>query len=236
MTAATEPLFRLPVKSIATILTELCELRSRVRSGETLEIPTITLYLESGQTLQGEVIGAEDLTAIAHSTLLIRNLNTNRSLDVTYVSVAGICGLTIHHTPESIHLLSFGKVKVWSGKTLSRLELERQVRSLSQRLEQDFQVAIACTIVWGEFPTTDEIFQNLAQLLTDLQSVLLEILHDDLGKSALLQQVQRLEVNIAATPQVQLIQQGLQIQGKLDQGNLDFQPKPELRHAIMALL
>jgi len=229
-------LFKLPATEITCLFAELQTLRTRVRAGETLQVPEITVLLDSGHTLRGEVIHYLADAIPEKGLLSLRTGDRPDSLDVTYLPLHAIQALTVHYTPETLHLLSFGKVKPLSLRVPSRLELERYLRSLSDQLSQQRSQPLQMTIAWDELSTTDETLQTLAELLANLQGILLAINADELGAVALRDHVERIEIRTAVTANVLFQNATLSILVASHEGDLSCAQKPELQRAIEKLL
>jgi hypothetical protein len=219
-----DPFLRLPVKPVNVIISELAELQDRVRSGESIVIPDVTLLLNSGQSIVGTILR----TASAGEMLLLLQSKV-APMDATYLPISAILGVTVHYRAENLHLLSSGKIKLVSGSIPSRLDLERKVRSLSNLLGSTI-----VTVAWEEMPTTDAAFQSLALLITNLQEILLAIQADVLGNTAL-QQITRIEIRFG-TANIILRGQVLEIGLAIEDQDLVVLPKTELRLAIERLL
>jgi hypothetical protein len=73
----TDPSWRLPAMTITALVTELSGLQERFLAGEQLEIPIVTLLLDSGHSLSGMVIRVTQSSHPASiepdSTLLIQH-------------------------------------------------------------------------------------------------------------------------------------------------------------------
>jgi hypothetical protein len=221
---------RLPVKTISKLIAELSVLQDRVRSGERIEIPTVTLLFSSGQSLCGIVMRA--ITAAppdGEATLLLQSRDV--PMDLHYILIAAIQAVTVHYTDRSLPLLSDGKIRETAGRVPSRLELERQARSISAQLP-----GIELTILWDELPRSDLAFQSLELLLQDLQTILLAICADSLGITSLQAKVTRITIGIDPIAQVCLKQQILGIRVGVVAGDLICQPKNVLQQAIDQLL
>ncbi len=229
-------LFKLPATEINRLLTELQALRVRMRAGEVLQVPEITVLLNSGHTLRGELISYGAESSPEHGLLSLRTGDRLDALDVTYLSLHAIQALTVHYTPDTLHLLSFGKVKPLSLRVPNRLELERQARSLGEQISQQRSQPLQMTIAWDELPTTEDALQTLAELITNLQSTLLDINADALGAAALREQVARIEVRTAPTARVLCQNATLSILVAIHEGDLRCVQKPDLRSAIEKLL
>jgi hypothetical protein len=227
----TDALFRLPARSVVTVLGELAALRDRARSGEPLEVPTVTMLLAAGHQLTGEVIALTDPTPEDFTVLL---KNAGNPLAVTYILGSAIQGVTVHLIPETVHLLSFGKFRSLTDKVPTRLELERYLRSLATQLSPT--APLAHSIAWDEFPSSDAALQQLGDVLQDLQATLLVIQADDLGSTALQEQVQQLEIRTHVRAGVLLQAGALTIQVQIVDHELVALSRSDLQRAIERLL
>jgi hypothetical protein len=221
----TDPFLRLPVKPVNALITEIAELQDRVRSGESIVVPDVTLLLDSGHCIAGSILRVLPASEAAGEPLvLIRS-----KMDATYLPIAAVRAVTVHYSAENLHLLSGGKIKVASGAVPSRLDLERQVRSLCAQLNP-----ITVTVAWDEMVATDEAFQSLEPLIQDLAEILLEIQADSLGVAAL-QQVDRIEIWFG-TAQVIRRDRVLEIGVAIADRDLVVLSKVDLRQAIERVL
>jgi hypothetical protein len=226
----TEINLRLPVKTISKLIAELSALQDRVRSGERLELPTVTLWLNSGQSLCGMVLRTTTASPPdCDATLLLQSRDV--PMDMHYIAISAIQGVTVHYTDRSLSLLSDGKIRANAGRVPARLELERQARSISAQLD-----GIELVILWDELPRSDLAFQSLDLLLQDLQVVLSAIRSDHLGITSLQAKVKGIMIGIDPIARVYLKEQILEIRVGVAENDLICQPKNELQRAIERLL
>ncbi|OCR02090.1 hypothetical protein BCD67_22630 [Oscillatoriales cyanobacterium USR001] len=226
----TESILRLPVKTISKLISELSALQDRLRSGELLEIPSVTLLLKSGQSLSGVVVRAlQPGLPENEATLLLQS--RDNSMDMTYVPIAAIGGVTVHYTAQSMLLLSDGKIRASYGRVPSRLELERQARAISAQF-----AGIDLVILWDELPRFDAAFQSIELLLNDFQAILLTICGDDIGMRALREKVTGVSIGVDTTANVCLKENILEIRLRVEEQDLIYQPKGKLQEAIEKLL
>jgi hypothetical protein len=221
-----DPFLRLPVKPVNMIISELAELQDRVRSGESIVIPDVTLLLNSGRNTVGSILR---IVTASEGEMLLLLRSKVAPMDVTYLPISAILGVTVHYCAENLHLLSSGKIKLTSGSVPSRLNLERQVRSLSTQLSPT-----TVTVAWDEMVTSNEAFHSLAPLITNLQEILLGLQAEPLGLAALLQ-IERIEIRFGLANIIRrdrVIEIGIAIEDQ----DLLVLPKLELRQSIERLL
>jgi hypothetical protein len=217
------PLLRLPAQPVHQLLAELAALMDRVRDGDPIAPPAVTLQLNSGRQLSGSILRVAES---AGETLVLLQ-SQDAPMDATYLPIGAIQAVTVHYSPESLHLT--GKVKPATALVPSRLDLERQVRALSAQLSPT-----TVTVAWDEMVNTDAAFQSLGLLIKNLQDILLTIQADSLG-SAALQPIERVEVRFGAGP-LRRADRVLEIGIAVANQDLVELSKGELQQAIERLL
>jgi hypothetical protein len=122
----TDPSLRLPAMTITALVMELSGLQERFLAGERIEIPIVTLLLDSGHSLSGVVVrvtrSSNSVPIEPDAALLIQHQD---KLTMSYVPIVAIRGITVQANERNLHLLSAGKIKPSSGHVPSRLDLER---------------------------------------------------------------------------------------------------------------
>jgi hypothetical protein len=221
----TDPFLRLPAKPVNALITEIAELQDRVRSGESIAPPDVTLLLDSGHRITGSILRVLPASEAAGEPLVLMRC----AMDATYLPIAAIRAVTVHYSAANLHLLSGGKIKVASGAVPSRLDLERQVRSLSAQLNP-----VTVTVAWDEMVATDEAFQSLEPLIQDLAAILLAIQADSLGVAAL-QQVDQIAIRFG-TAQIIRRDRVLEIGVAIADRDLVVRSKVDLRQSIERVL
>ncbi len=237
-----EIILRLPAKTIGNLISELNALQDRVRSGENLEIPSVTLFLNSGQNLSGKVTrilhppsqppSLASSMASEATVLLQHKVN---AMDLSYVSLSSIQSVTVHHTSSSLVLLSDGKIRANADKVPSRLELERLTRTVSGKFAE-IGLTIDLIVLWDELPKSSAALQSLEILLQDLQAVLLAITTDEIGLSSLRAKVNIIKIGIDVTTNIRLRENILEIRLKTEEQDLIWMSRIELRKSLEKLL
>ncbi len=224
-----DPILRLPAKEIGTLVAELCVLQDRVRSGELLAVPAISLLLESGHSLAGTIVQATKSAAEQGGTLLLQH--QDNPLHVSYIPLDAICGITVYYSSQNLHLLSSGQVKPVTSQSPTRLDLERKAQYLSEKL-----AGTVISIVWDELPRTEEARQSLDIMLADLAAVIGLVRSDELGRTTLQQQVERIEIRGGTSAEVRLQSPALTIYAAIQFQDLVYLAKSELQQAIERVL
>jgi hypothetical protein len=225
MTIPTDRLYRLPLATIVSLLATLQALRERIQAGERLILPEITLGLTSGHRCTGELIAFGHLDSSPDSRMVLLKPQSSGALDVMYLPLSAIETLTVHYVEDNLHLLSFGKLREVTGAVPSRLELERELRSISA------QCQLSMTIAWEELPQTDEAFQGLAILLEQLRAILVMIQAEPLGAAAL-QELAGIDIRVDQKPAVVKRDRVLAILVAIAQGDIQFLEQRLLKSAI----
>jgi hypothetical protein len=229
MAQPTDRLDKLPPATIVTLLTTLQALRDRVQAGERLHLPEVTFGLASGQSCKGELIAFGQLDNSPDSRTVLLKPKSGGALDATYIPLAAIQTLTVHYAEDNLHLLSFGKLREASGQVPSRLELERELRSLSE------QCQLPITIVWDELPKTDEALQGLAILLQQLRDILVSIQAEAIGAEAL-RELASVAIRVEQNPSVVKRDRVLGILVSISHGDIQFLEKRLLQSAVEQIL
>lgn len=178
------------------------------------EAPRVTLRLDSGHTVTGELL------AFVDGQILLRDLGTGGGLDATYVPLVAVRAATVHYGRANVHVAARGRLPAMPERVPTRLELKRQAAALPMPVQVD----------WDAWPATDLGSVRLGAALTELGQVLGALAEDPLGAEALrgLQGV-RLDIG-AAGPDVRLEEGRLVVLGRVD--GEDVQTPPELRAAV----
>jgi hypothetical protein len=223
-----DPSLRLPAQTIIDLVTELSDLQDRYLDGAQIEIPIVTLLLDSGHMLSGIVVRATRSANLApfapDATLLIQHQD---KLTMSYVPIVAIHGITVHYNEQNLHLLSAGKIKPSSSKVPSRLDLERYARNISEILD-----GMTIEIAWDEIPRSDVSFQSLELMLQDLKAIAIGIHADELGRTAFPARVDRVEVRMGSDAAVKLHDRVLTIFARIEAQDAIYLNKTELQRAI----
>lgn len=131
--------------------------------------PRLTLRLDSGHTVTGELL------AFADGQILLRDLGTGGGLDATYVPLAAVRAATVHYGHANVHVAARGRLPAMPDRVPTRLELKRQAAALPLPAQVD----------WDAWPATDLGCVRLGAALTELGQVLRDLAADALGAEAL---------------------------------------------------
>ncbi|MFQ3581028.1 hypothetical protein J8C06_02010 [Chloracidobacterium validum] len=257
MTSPVQQLRRLPARPVGVVLEAIEQIRQARRDDWTL--PLVSLFLTNGATIRGEYLSGHEL-GTAQASILLRTVQVaqsdasspgfnaepndarpndvrwNLGLDVTYIPVANISALTLHHTPDTIARLSFGAVRERSGEAPSRLELERRLRALTDWVRAEVGCDVTATIAWEAFPRGDTALLDLGALIADLRLVLGGFAADDLGRAALRESLQSIVVNVGEAAAVTLQSGELRYTVGLDGMETRLFDSQELRRVLAARL
>ncbi len=199
---------RLPTKSPSQILNQLSNLHDRVLSGETIELPAVTIILSSGQSLRGIVLKLEQPTDCQDNILLLQSANQ----DVLYLLQSAVVGVTIHYNQENLNLLTAesSTYKPPQKDIVSRLDLNRQAQTLTTNLATS-DIDCAIRLNWDLLPTTEPSMQVLTNSLQDLETILMDIQAETIGRIALATQVRSIELQAGTEANIRLAEQTLML-------------------------
>lgn len=194
---------RLPAKSPEQLLNQLSALHDRLLNGELIELPKVTLMLSSGQCPQGVVLKCEQALDSDDKIILLQSA----SQDVLYLPQAAVVGITVHYSEANLYLLTTdSNYKLLQTDIFSRLELDRQAQKLTTALRNS---DINCSIYlnWDLLPITVPSMKVLAQGLQDLETILLALHSETIGRIALATQVQSIELRAGTQTGMRLSKQ-----------------------------
>jgi hypothetical protein len=157
---------------IDRVLSELAALAARNRRGEDLRLPQVTLHLRSGRDLRGAVL------AIGRDGAVLFQAS---EADATHLSASSIEALTRHDVAGASRPPDVSK------DAPTRLELRRRASQLSPEA------------VIAEGDPDDDGRRALDALLGELETTLKEITSDPLGREAIAEKIQRIEVRLGST-------------------------------------
>lgn len=190
-------LARLLPRQPLRVLEDLAGLSSRVRAGEPLVWPRLTLHLSGGHNFRGQLLGLND-DAPNRVALLLLESDDRFACDVTHVALDHLEAVTVHDALRIEQPIS----EIIVGK----LSVRRAVLALGERLNgagAGFVLEIADPAT--DHPEIDHLetvnFEPIMTALLPLESALLEILNDDLGRQAL-KNVAVIKLSLGDTAQV----------------------------------
>lgn len=149
-----ERMWRLPARPLADLLLDLHMLAERVRHGETVDVPSLTLWLADGHRVDGQLVHF----AFREGLILIKHAG---ALDATYVALVQVRAVTVHYSEDNLDALSLGAPAV---------------EELHRRLEATLDtMSVHGDLSLEGFPPGEAARRVLAQGLKDLDAVLRQI-------------------------------------------------------------
>jgi hypothetical protein len=186
-------------RDIETHLEELVATTRQWRDGKA-DRPVVTVYLASGARHTGHVLDQ------VRSTLVVQSVpqRGTADLDVTMISLARIEALAVHGAQD---LVSDVPAHVPAAAATSMLDLRRRARGLADLVATRIGHALVIELGSGELV-------QLAPLFEATRVALDRVCADDLGRTALSERVQQIELRIG-TPGVSLASATLVVSGPL---------------------
>lgn len=228
-------LARLPPKRPKAVLEELETLAQRARSGAEVSVPFVTVYLSSGTPVTGRFIAFTSDTREG-AALVLHASETPRSLDALYVPLENITALMVHHSNDTLPVVSGGRIAPRPTEIPGRLVLDRQAAALATALSAKLDAPITVSLEWAALGTTDAARAAVTLVLGALGPVLDAILVDDLGRRSFRDRARAVRVTPAETRGAILEGRALVIQLEREGEEL-FAPDAELlRRALEAVL
>lgn len=224
---STDPAFRLPPASVDTILGALHDLQPRDTA------PRISMWLRSGQRLTGSLIAYAPASAKQNAPRGVVVIKDDRGHDITYVTLPAIEALTVHLTPETLHVVSLGSLRPQRapGATPGRLALRRKLGEIAERLAASGWTG-ALEVAWDDLPDAAPIRAAIDDALDDIETAMIAISNDALGAAALTEQVQRVTLTAGDATEVSLREGTLRVAGTVEVDQVHWPVGAALRNAI----
>ncbi len=227
---------KLPAIDLNALLGELETLQTRVRNGETLSVPQITVFLQGQHRVRGEFLRYGAFRG-GEETLLLRETQSSSNLDVAYFPKSAILGILVHFSPENVALLSKGGIKTLPARIPSRLELERATSRIVETVQKNFDKKIPVEIAWPDFPLSDMTLAEIGRVLESLEKMFPEVGKEHLRKGSFKAKVEK--ISIGASPRVfgwQLDVSTLRLNARRDGEEIDFPALDELKSGLDGVL
>jgi hypothetical protein len=179
------------------LLEELGELARRIRRGEALRRPRVTLHLGSARDLSGFVLDVGHEQGL--TTVL---LHTPPEWNVAHVPMTHIEAVTVHD------VLGLSRPPADAPPAPSRLELKRRLAGA----ESQIAVQVGAPIVFTLPDPLDEAhLEPLGALLPAISEVLDTVAREENGRRSLQAKVKRVQLAVGDQPHVTLVGDALTV-------------------------
>jgi hypothetical protein len=179
------------------LLEELAELARRIRAGEALRRPRVTLHLRSARDLSGFVLDVGHEGGMA-SVLL----HTPPEWNVAHVPMGSLEAVTVHD------VLGLSRPPADAPPAPSRLELRRRLAGAEAQLA----VQVGAPIVFTLPEALEEVdLEPLGALVPIVTQVLEDIARDEMGRSSFVARVKRVQLTVGTEPHVTLVGDALTV-------------------------
>jgi hypothetical protein len=186
-------IYALEPKTIDRLLGELADLASRAKRGEELRLPVVTMHLRSGRDLFGHVLAVgRDSSVLFHS---IGRDHRSLDYDAVHLASSSIEAVTRHDVQN------VGRAPDLSKDAPTKLELKRKGASLESTFGE---LGAKLSINFGDSELDEDQRRSLADLIEELSRIFGELLGDELGKEAIAQKIERLELRLGSSAEVSL--------------------------------
>ncbi|MEM6994331.1 MAG: hypothetical protein AAF721_27700 [Myxococcota bacterium] len=172
----THPLMRLPVERPAAILGRLAVLRAT--AGEDAPRPDVTVWLHSGVSLHGTVVGCDP-----PGDAVLLQASSGR-LDAVFVALSTVAAVTVHASEATLPLLRDVATPSPAGPPPTKLQLRRALSTLSQELSERLGHSIALEVRWTDFPTDEAALAVVWSTAKAIQGALSAVTADAMGRTA----------------------------------------------------
>jgi hypothetical protein len=209
-------MWRLPARPYADLLTDLHGLAERVRHGETVDIPSLTLWLADGHKVHGQLVHF----SAKEGLILVKDPST---FDATYVALVQVRAVTVHYSEHNVEILA--------AAAPNADELSRRLQALLERM------SVQGTLELRDFPENEAARRVLAQALKDLEAALRQMLSDPEQRESFTQAVKEIHVRPSPEgPDVERDSGVLTVLLGLDAGQLTALSPGRLKRALEKLL
>ncbi len=197
MTDGEKILRELTARAPERLLEELGELARRIRAGEALRRPRVTLHMASARDLSGFVLDvgheANQLTVLLH---------TPPDWNVAHVPMKGIEAVTVHD------VVGLSRPPADAPPAPSRLELKRRLAGAESHLQVQVGAPISFTL-----PETLEEgdLEPLGALVSALSEALGEVTRGENVRMSLIAKVKRVQLAVGEQPHVTLVGDALTV-------------------------
>lgn len=234
MSSPQERASRIPARPLAILLEEIASLRRRERQGEPVVVPLLTLRMEGGHAVTGQFIAFEPSRRNEEQgTVLLLDTAQNHALDLVTVPVSRISALTVHHTPETLTLLSFGSLaSVGEGTPPGRLELDRRLASVCQECATRTGRELPHRVDWKAMPDDGDARRAVGVLVGHLEAALAAAGADAMGQEALAAHLGSIVIGVGTHSQAEWQGETLVITGRLVGTDVTFPDAGQIQRSI----
>lgn len=185
----TDPRARLPARAPRAVLRELAGLQGRPG----VSPPEVTLTLCGGARERGRVIAWSETGGAASLSA------SGDGQDVVYVAADDVVAARVHYTPQTMHLLSEGRVAAPVPAAPTRLVMKRRVIADCEALAAVVGHPFDVRVPWEALPSEGVALAALWGTLRDAVRVVGALAHDPMGREALAH-VHSLELRTTGQP------------------------------------
>lgn len=225
----------LPAKSVLSVLEVLQDVRNRVRDGEEIKEPWVTIFTRGGREVRGLFL---DMMDDGSRWLLLRVPIGDRDLgmNVMYIDMHSIEGILVENVTGIAHLLSIGKIEnpVREG-VLTPLDLRGKVEKWEEKLAVALGAKVALEADWRDLPKSDEAVWNVHDIIVDAVMAVTAISRTDVGKEELSKKLRKLKFMDSKEPGAELKGDTLTVKAPFDPKDGKRLGREDLRSAIEAL-
>ena len=136
----------IPQLGVLSSLERLTEVFQEAAAIKGQKVPVVSIYLKSGQYIQGYLIGFNSGTE--KKSVLIANYRATEEAaqDLTYVFVDEISGITVHEADSVVDQLSSGQINLSLKKTPSITEIQTHLQNSVNDFNKRFSAKVSAEI------------------------------------------------------------------------------------------
>jgi hypothetical protein len=195
------------------------------RAEDVYSLPKLELLLHTGNTIRGCIIGY-DRTRQEKLLMMIGVPDSNPKSEITLVPGSQVAAITFMDADETLRVLEPNSV-------ISILELKRAVKKAEEDLEKNTTSKINLILDTDSFP--EESRKLVMETVKLLPSIFGSLTDDELGKKAVVENIENIRISIAGEDAMNLNNKELHI--VLSEGyKFPHKEKERIKKAIESIL
>lgn len=175
----------LKARNPVAMLGEMAALQRRVRAGEKLNVPRVTLHLNTGLNVQGVVLDVNPDEHGGHWVVVHANPESSSTVDAVYMAVGAVVAVTVHDVPCLDH------APPDAPPAPSRAQVRRHLALLQDRLCTIVDAELACEVEWKNFGPGEPL-RGLDEMMTKVEHILTAMVEEPMGREAVRESVARI--------------------------------------------
>lgn len=171
------------------------------KANDNSSLPKLELLLHTGNVIRGQIIGY-DRTRQEKLLMVLGISDSNPKEQVTLVPGSLVASISFIDANKTLAVLE-------NRPIVSALELKRTAKTVEEDLQKSTSKTISLTLDTDNYPETDRSF--VLETIKLLPSVFKSLIEDDLGKTAIEENIDLIRISIAKENKISLQNKELHI-------------------------